>query len=155
VPPDGGGARRETEKERDDRNFAELLQELRVTQTGVQILFAFLLTLVFTPRFAELDTPQRATYLVTLLLAVTATVLLTTPAALHRALFRRGAKRTIVEVSSRLASLGLVALALSFAGALLLVVDVVAGWAAGIAAAAGGLLLCGGLWGVLPRLLRR
>jgi hypothetical protein len=149
------GGRRETSQERDDRNFSELLQELRVTQTGVQILFAFLLTLAFTPRFGELDAVQRGTYLVTLLLAVTSTVLFTTPAALHRALFRRGAKRAIVETSSRLASLGLAVLALAFTGALLLVVDVVAGRPAGIAAAAGVLLLCLGLWGTLPRLLGR
>jgi hypothetical protein len=156
--PAGGaprGERRETPLERDDRNFQELLQELRVTQTGVQILFAFLLTLAFTPRFGSLDTMQRGTYLVTLLLAVTSTVLFTTPAALHRALFRRGAKRAIVEASSRLVSLGLAVLALAFTGSLLLVVDVVVGRAAGIAAAAGALLLCGALWGLLPRLLGR
>ncbi|MGP3969916.1 DUF6328 family protein [Streptomyces sp. 6N223] len=160
VPPRDGPLRgeplrRETPRERDDRNFQELLQELRVTQTGVQILFAFLLTLAFTPRFESLDTVQRGTYLVTLLLAVTSTVLFTAPAALHRALFRRGAKREIVNASSRLASLGLGVLALAFAGSLLLVVDVVVGRAAGIAAAGGALLLCGGLWGVLPRILRR
>ena len=123
MPPDDGhGTRRETPRERDDRNFQELLQELRVTQTGVQILFAFLLTLAFTERFGELDGVQRATYLVTLVLAVTATVLFTAPAALHRALFRRGAKRLLVEISSRLVSAGLAVLALSFTGSLLLVV---------------------------------
>lgn len=156
MPPDDGpGTRRETLRERDDRNFQELLQELRVTQTGVQILFAFLLTLAFTERFGELDGVQRATYLVTLVLAVTATVLFTAPAALHRALFRRGAKRLLVEVSSRLVSAGLAVLALSFTGSLLLVVDVIYSRPAGIAAAAGALLLCLGLWGVMPRLLRR
>lgn len=155
MPPDDGhGTRRETLRERDDRNFQELLQELRVTQTGVQILFAFLLTLAFTERFGELDGVQRATYLVTLVLAVTATVLFTAPAALHRALFRRGAKRLLVEVSSRLVSAGLAVLALSFTGSLLLVVDVINSRPAGIAAA-GALLLCLGLWGVMPRLLRR
>src|ERR1700754_1671970 len=78
--------------ERADRNFAELLQELRVTQTGVQILFAFLLTLAFAARFPSLDDTQRGVYVGTLLLAVLATALFLAPAALHRSLFRRHAK---------------------------------------------------------------
>jgi O-antigen/teichoic acid export membrane protein len=142
--------RRETPPERDDRNFAELLQELRVTQTGVQVLFAFLLTLAFTQRFTSLDDVQRATYVVTLLLAMLAAALLTAPAAVHRALFRRHAKHRTVAVSSRLASVGLVVLALAFTGAVLLVVDVVLGRGWGIAAAAGTLAVCAGLWAVLP-----
>lgn len=81
---DAAYARHETALERDDRNFVELLQELRVTQTGVQILFAFLLTLAFTQRFTELDSLQRGTYVTTLLLSVAAAVLLTAPAAVHR-----------------------------------------------------------------------
>ncbi|WP_326595565.1 DUF6328 family protein [Streptomyces sp. NBC_01803] len=147
--------RDETPPERDDRNFAELLQELRVTQTGVQILFAFLLTLAFTARFPSLDDVQRTTYVVTLLLAMTATVLFTAPAALHRQLFRRGAKREIVEVSSRLTTAGLGALALALAGALMLVVDVAVGRSAGIATAVWAFLLCSALWGVLPHVVRR
>jgi len=147
--------RRETPLERDDRNFVELLQELRVIQTGVQILFAFLLTLAFTQRFPRLDEVQRGTYITTLLLAVAATILFTAPAALHRALFRRGAKRLIVEVSSRLAAAGLVVLGLALAGAVLLVVDVVLGRAAGITVAACVLLFCAAVWAVLPLGLRR
>jgi hypothetical protein len=147
--------RGETPLERADRNFAELLQELRVTQTGVQILFAFLLTLAFTQRFPTLDDVQRGTYIATLLLAMLAAALFTAPAAVHRGLFRRGAKRLIVNVSSRLASIGLAMLALSFTGAVMLVVDVVLGHAPGIAAAAATLVVCGSLWGVLPWALRR
>ncbi|GAA2340095.1 DUF6328 family protein [Streptomyces cuspidosporus] len=154
---DEGGkpARRETPLERDDRNFAELLQELRVTQTGVQILFAFLLTLAFTQRFGSLDSVQRGTYIATLLLAVVAASLFTAPAAIHRALFRQGAKRRIVDVSSRLASIGLGVLALAFTGSVLLVVDVVLGRGPGIAAASGTFAVCCGLWGLLPRLIGR
>jgi hypothetical protein len=147
--------RRETPLERADRNFAELLQELRVTQTGVQILFAFLLTLAFTQRFPQLDDVQRGTYIATLLLSMAAAALFIAPAALHRGLFRRGAKRRIVDVSSRLAAAGLAVLALSFTGAVLLVTDVVLGRAAGIAAAAGTLAICGGLWAALPWTVRR
>ncbi|MEV0637717.1 DUF6328 family protein [Streptomyces sp. NPDC050619] len=148
-------ARNETPLERADRNFGELLQELRVTQTGVQILFAFLLTLAFTPRFPSLDTVQRATYVVTLLLAVLAAALFTAPAALHRSLFQRGAKPRIVQVSSRLAAVGMGVLVLAFTGSVLLVVDVTTGRAGGVAAAAATLLVCLGLWGLLPRLVRR
>jgi hypothetical protein len=152
---DGGktgnmSARNETPFERDDRNFLELLQELRVIQTGVQILFAFLLTLAFTERFEDLDAVQRGTYICTLMLAVLAAVTFTAPAALHRGLFRRGAKRLIVDVSSRLAAIGLAILALAMSGAVLLVVDVVLGRAAGIAAAALALTACAGLWAMLP-----
>ncbi|MGP4111784.1 DUF6328 family protein [Streptomyces sp. 4N509B] len=147
--------RRETPAERDDRNLAELLQELRVTQTGVQILFAFLLTLAFTDGFEDLDGTQRAVYVVTLLLAMVATVLFVAPVALHRVLFQRGHKRAIVHTSSRLATAGLGVLALTFTGALLLVVDVVEGRGAGIAVAVGCLVLCGCLWGALPALVGR
>ncbi|MGW0820629.1 DUF6328 family protein [Streptomyces sp. NPDC002845] len=151
APP----ARHETPLERADRNFVELLQELRVTQTGVQILFAFLLTLAFTPRFPDLDSVQRATYVTTLLLAVLSAALFTAPAALHRSLFQQNAKPVIVQVSSRLATFGLAVLTLTFAGSVLLVVDVTLNRGAGIAAGGGTFLACVALWGVLPRLVRR
>ncbi|MFI1561504.1 DUF6328 family protein [Streptomyces sp. NPDC020490] len=148
-------ARNETPLERADRNFGELLQELRVTQTGVQILFAFLLTLAFTPRFPSLDPVQRATYVTTLLLAVLAAALFTAPAALHRSLFQRGAKPRVVQVSSRLATIGMGVLVLAFTGSVLLVVDVTTGRAGGVAAGAATLCVCLGLWWLLPRLVRR
>ncbi|MEU7721076.1 DUF6328 family protein [Streptomyces tibetensis] len=148
-------ARNETPLQRADRNFVELLQELRVTQTGVQILFAFLLSLAFTSRFGDLDTVQRVTYVITLLLAVLAAALFTAPAALHRSLFRQGAKPRIVQVSSRLATTGLSVLVFAFSGSVLLVVDVTTGRTGGIAAGVATFLVCVGLWGVLPRLVRR
>ncbi|MFB8245015.1 DUF6328 family protein [Streptomyces sp. NPDC055952] len=148
-------ARNETPLQRADRNFVELLQELRVTQTGVQILFAFLLSLAFTARFADLDGVQRVTYVVTLLLAVLAAALFTAPAALHRSLFRQGAKPRIVQVSSRLATVGLAVLVFAFSGSVLLVVDVTTGRWGGVGAGAATFLVCAGLWGLLPRLVRR
>lgn len=148
-------ARNETPLERADRNFSELLQELRVTQTGVQILFAFLLTLAFTPRFPDLDSFQRATYVTTLLLAVLAAALFTAPAALHRLLFQQNAKPLIVRVSSRLATTGLAVLMPAFAGSVMLVVDVTLSRPAGITAGVGTLLGCLLLWGVLPKLVGR
>ncbi|WP_049571445.1 DUF6328 family protein [Streptomyces sp. SBT349] len=147
--------RNETPLERDDRNFQELLQELRVTQTGVQMLFAFLLTLAFAERFEDVDGVQKALYISTLVLAMIATVMFTAPAALHRILFRRGAKREIVEVSSRLASTGLVFLGLALTGALTLVVDVVLGRAPAIVTGAGAFLLCCSVWGGLPHVIKR
>ncbi|MEU1943064.1 DUF6328 family protein [Streptomyces sp. NPDC059474] len=152
-PPDK--ARHETPLERADRNFAELLQELRVTQTGVQILFAFLLTLAFAPRFPTLDTVQRVTYVTTLLLAMLAAAIFTAPAALHRALFQQHAKPVIVRVSARLAKIGMWVLMLAFTGSVLLVVDVSLGRVAGVAAGAGTLLVCVGLWRILPWVVRR
>ncbi|WP_031108884.1 DUF6328 family protein, partial [Streptomyces sp. NRRL S-146] len=148
-------ARNETPLQRADRNFVELLQELRVTQTGVQIPFAFLLSLAFTSRFEDLDTVQRVTYVVTLLLAVLAAALFTAPAALHRSLFQQGAKPRIVQVSSRLATTGLSVLVFAFSGSVLLVVDVTTGRAGGVAAGTATFLVCVGLWGLLPRLVRR
>ncbi|MEU2564575.1 DUF6328 family protein [Streptomyces longispororuber] len=156
--PRPGSSRRtrnETPLERADRNFGELLQELRVTQTGVQILFAFLLTLAFTPRFPSLDSVQRHTYVVTLLLAVLAAALFTAPAAVHRTLFQRGAKPLIVRVSSKLAAVGLGVLVLALTGSVLLVVDVAAGRTEGVIAGVATFLVCTGLWGVLPRAIGR
>ncbi|GAA3134437.1 DUF6328 family protein [Streptomyces rectiviolaceus] len=146
--------RNETRFERADRNFSEILQELRVTQTGVQILFAFLLTLAFTERFPSLDTVQRATYVTTLLLAVLAAALFTAPAAVHRTLFGQHSKPLIVRVSSRLAGIGMTVLVFALAGSVLLVVDVAVGRTGGIIASAGTLVMCAGLWGLLPRLVR-
>ncbi|MFI6934201.1 DUF6328 family protein [Streptomyces sp. NPDC050287] len=148
-------ARNETPLERADRNFGELLQELRVTQTGVQILFAFLLTLAFTPRFPSLDTVQRTMYVTTLLLSVLAAALFTAPAALHRSLFQQGAKPRIVQVSSRLATVGMGVLVLAFTGSVTLVVDVTTDRTGGMAAGAATLLVCLALWWLLPRLVRR
>lgn len=148
-------ARDETPLERADRNFAELLQELRVIQAAVQILFAFLLTLAFQQRFPSLDTVQRATYVSTLLLSMLAAALFMAPAALHRSLFQQNVKPVIVRVSSLLAHIGLYVLMLAFTGSVLLVVDVTLGRGAGIAAGAGTLAVCLGLWSLLPRLVQR
>lgn len=141
--------------ERADRNYGELLQELRIIQTGVQILFAFLLTLAFTARFPMLDTAQRTMYITTLLLAVLAAALFTAPAALHRTLFQRGAKPEIVRASSRLAGAGMSVLMLALTGSVLLVVDVVLGRVEGVIAGSVTLMVCGGLWGLLPQFVRR
>jgi O-antigen/teichoic acid export membrane protein len=147
--------RHETPDERADRNLIELLQELRVLQTGVQIVFAFLLGVAFTPRFAQLGDVQQDLYVGTLLLTVIAVALFATPVAIHRGLFHRGAKRRIVAVSTRLAEVGLLFLALALNGAVLLLMDVVLGWPAAIAIACATAVVFAGLWFALSRWLRR
>ncbi len=142
--------RHETFTERMDRNWDELLQELRVTQTGAQILTGFLLTVPFQQRFGDLDDYQRDLYLILVVLAVVATGLIVAPASLHRVMFRKRLKRQLVEAGDVLARLGLVALALTMAGSAMLVFDVVAGRAAGRIVGAAALVVLGGCWWLLP-----
>jgi O-antigen/teichoic acid export membrane protein len=148
------GQRDETPLERWDRNFTELLQELRVAQTGVQILFAFLLTLPFSARFQVIGGLDKAVYAVTLFAAATASALLIAPVSYHRRVFRKGRKAQLVRIASNLAQAGLLALLVAIVGAVFLVLDVVAGlgWAAGLTAAVAVLYI--GLWYVLPLLTR-
>ena len=146
--------RNETPAERADRNLVELLQELRVLQTGVQIVFAFLLTVAFTNRFPQLSTAERDIYIGTLLLTVLASALLATPVAVHRGLFQRGAKAEIVALSTRITQWGLLVLALALTGSVLLVTEVVLGGPAAIAITAGTALVFALLWFVLPWRLR-
>lgn len=147
--------RAETPEQRADRNFHELLQELRVAQTGVQILFAFLLIFPLQPLFRQLDADQRAGYLVALGLCATAACLLIAPAAYHRMVFRRGLKEQLVLVASRFAILGLICLLGSMAAGVHLVVSIVAGPFVGAAAAIALALGAGGFWFVVPMLTRR
>ena len=115
--------RNETPNERADRNLAELLQELRVALPGVQVLFAFLLTVPFQQRFDDVTNFQRDVYVFTLLASALTTALLIAPTAYHRLNFRQGDKAHIVQVSSSLTIAGLVALSLAMSGAVLLVMD--------------------------------
>jgi hypothetical protein len=146
----------ESELERWQRNFAELLQELRVAQTGVQILFAFLLILAFTPGFADhADGFARVVYLVALLSAAAATGLLIAPVAYHRVLFRRRQKPLLVRYAHRMAFGGLMLVIVSMVSAVLLATDAVLPRpvAAVIGAGTGAFFLL--LWGVLPLRLRQ
>jgi len=118
-----GVPRNETLLERYDRNLVELLQEVRVVQTGVQVLFAFLLTAPLAARFPALTEFQKLTYFVTLLATGAAAVLLIAPTAYHRVLFRLGDKEHLLIVANRLTLAGLLCVALSIIGALLLVTD--------------------------------
>ena len=150
-----GTGRKETPEEQADRNFNELLQELRVSQTGVQILFAFLLTLAFQSSFAKVTTPQLAVYVTTLLLCACATALLIGPVALHRRLFRQGKKRQVVETASKLARGGLLMLFLAICGAILFILDFILDRTLAAVLAGGVTVVFLLLWYVLPWRLSR
>jgi Family of unknown function (DUF6328) len=120
-------ARGETPLQREDRRYAELLQEVRVAQTGVQILLAFLFSVAFTPRFSDLTTVQRDTYIATLVLGSCSAALLIAPVSNHRLMFGQRLKPELVRVANIVTGGGLILLMLTIAAALLLVVDVTAG----------------------------
>ncbi len=147
--------RQETPNERADRNWNELLQELRVMQTGVQILTGFLLTLPFQSRFADLDRYQVTVYLALVIAAVVATALIVAPVSVHRALFRKRMKGNIVTLTDRITRIALAVLALVITGVAVLVFDVVVGRTAGIVAGSAALVLMVLLWVLLPEALRR
>jgi hypothetical protein len=157
VSDDGSETYRRDESaaHRLDRNYGELLQELRVAQAGVQILFAFLLSIAFQQRFAELENYQRGIYLVTLMSAALAAVLLIAPVAVHRLLFGQHQKDEVVVFTARLALCGLVCLALAMISAVLLIVDVVTNLTAALVVAAALASTVIALWGVLPAVNRR
>jgi hypothetical protein len=137
------------------RNWDELLQEIRVTQTGVQILTGFLLTVPFSNRFEDLTSFQRAVYLTVLAGSVLTTALVVAPVAMHRVLFRRRRRELLVESGNRFALAGLAMLAVTVSGVVLLVVDVVVGVTQGWVAGGAILLVFTVLWAVLPRVLDR
>lgn len=139
--------RRETPLQRLDRNWVDLLQELRVVQTGVQILTGFLVVLPFQSRFEQLTALQTTIYLVTLCLAVLAMGFLIAPVSLHRLLFRRHARQATVDIAHRLALVGITLLAASIVGVVLLIFDVVLGGPAGLVAASCAALVLVVLWG--------
>ncbi|BCY06259.1 DUF6328 family protein [Actinoplanes sp. L3-i22] len=140
----------ETEKQRWDRNFADLLQELRVAQTGVQILFAFLLTLPFSSGFPAATAFQKDVYMVALISAAFATALIISPVAFHRALFRQGRKPELVRYAHRMATSGLACMLVSMVSSVLLVTDYVldARWAVVLTVVSAGWFLT--FWAILP-----
>ncbi len=146
--------RDETTAERADRRYNELLQELRVSQTGIQVLLGFLFSVAFSNRFAALTTTQRTIYLTTLVLGASATAVLIAPVSFHRILFAHRLKPELVRVANRLTILGLVLLSCTITGALVLVFDVmlkgpVIVW---LAAAVGAWFVL--LWLAIPLWLR-
>jgi Family of unknown function (DUF6328) len=142
--------RDESEAQRDDRNLAELLQELRISGLGVQVLFGFLLSLPFTARFGRLSQGQRDLYLASLALSAVATALLLGPVAYHRLVFRRRQKEPLVRAASVMATLGLAAVGLAICAAVLLATSTVAtGLPAGLITVFIAVLFAG-LWFAYP-----
>jgi hypothetical protein len=150
----GAAGRNETAAQRLDRNYGELLQELRVAQVGVQILFASLLTIVFSQRFTTISSLQRGTYVLTLLAAACSVALLVGPVAFHRIVFRHSQKDDLVRVSHRMALGGLACLAVSLISVVLFVLEEVLGQTPAIWYTAGVAAVFLLLWLVLPLVSR-
>lgn len=146
-----GDGRDETPNERSDRNWNDILQELRVALNGTQLIGGFLLAVAFQPRFEELDAYQLTLYLILVILAGLATVVGLAPVTLHRTLFRRQVKERIVRTGNRLLIVHLVVVALLVIGVTGLIFDWAVSRTAGIIALAGGALVLVALWVVLPR----
>jgi glucan phosphoethanolaminetransferase (alkaline phosphatase superfamily) len=146
--------RGESEHQRIDRNYDELLQELRVAQAGVQILFAFLLSIAFQQRFGSISSTQRVIYVITLILTAAATVQLIAPVAIHRLLFRRHRKAELVAVSNVLAITGLTTLMLAVVGGVwLILLEVTTPVVTGVLTALLGILFVA-IWIVVPLWIR-
>lgn len=142
--------RRESEIERLDRNWGDLLQELRVVQTGVQLLTGFLLTLPFQQKFGQLTSAERGVYLFAVATSIVATGFLQAPVSVHRALFRRHRRKETVQLAHRLAIVGIVSLAWAIVAVVTLIFTVLVGWTWGITAAAVTAVLLVVLWLLVP-----
>ena len=147
---DASDPRDESVAERDDRNLAELLQELRVAGLGVQVLFGFLLSLPFTNRLSRLSQGQRDLYLATLVLAAVATALLLGPVAYHRLVFRQGQKERLVRAANVMAVAGLAAVGLAVSAAVLLVTGYVTSAVPAALITAFVTCMFGALWFAFP-----
>lgn len=147
--------RGETTIEQLDRNWAELLQELRVTQTGVQLLSAFLLSLPFQQRFNQLTHTQVIIYLTAVMLSITSTGLLLAPVSIHRFVFRLHERRELVKEAGYLAQAGIATLALSVTSVVTLVFDVTEGETVGYTMGAITFAALTLLWLAIPLRLRR
>jgi hypothetical protein len=151
----GSDGRNETVLERCDRNLVELMQEVRVAQTGVQILFAFLLSVPFTGRFERLTEFQEIVYFGTLLAAGAAALLLIAPTSHHRIVFRLGDKEHLVRTANRLTIIGLGFVALALVGAILLISDFLFPGLVAIATTSSAALACLISWYAMPLARRR
>jgi ABC-type multidrug transport system fused ATPase/permease subunit len=148
VPSDD---RHESHDEKLDRNWGELLQELRVAQTGLQLLSGFLLTLPFTQLFPRLDDAQKGLYLGLVVLSGVAVGVNLTPIMLHRRVFGDHVKERVVAVGHVFSQLVIAAIALLICGTVTLIFSVVVSWTAGFVAGVGVAVVLATLLGVLPR----
>lgn len=151
---DRADGRDETPNERADRNWDELMQELRVMQTGTQILTGFLLAVAFQQRFEDLDEVQHALYVSLVVIASIATVLALAPVGMHRALFGRRRKPELVRIAAKIVRIDLFVIGILTAGAMTLIVDFTTTRAAGIVTLVVSLVAVVALWLWLPRTVR-
>ncbi|WP_194398051.1 DUF6328 family protein [Microbacterium atlanticum] len=153
-PESDAVGRDETREERADRNWNEVLQELRVLQTGTQILTGFLLALAFQPAFADLTGGQRAVYLTLVVLAALSSIIALAPVALHRVVFQQGAKPAVVRYGHVALITALLTVSVLMVGVVAFVFDVVVGgsafWWALIALA----VVILALWVLVPAVIR-
>ncbi len=133
-----------------NRNWTELIQELRSTQTGVQVLTGFLLAVPFTDQFHRLDHVERTAYLVVLTGAVSASMAVMAPIAYHRILFRRDRRPWLVETANRIARAGLVLAAFTMCGVVFLAFDLAVSRTAGIIASLVAFVAYLAFWVVIP-----
>jgi hypothetical protein len=153
--PDTSDDRGESESEKLDRNWDELLQELRITQTGLQLLSGFLLTLPFTQLFPSLDHGQKALYLGLVVVAGIAVGVNMTPIMLHRRVFREHRKDRVVGVGHVMIQVVMGAVALMIVGMVVLIFSVVATWSAGLIAGIALAVVLGALLVLVPAGLAR
>lgn len=147
--------RRETAEERNDRLFTDILQELRVMQTGAQLTAGFLLTLPFQSKFEVLDGFGRGVFITLVVLAAVITALVLTPVAIHRRLSGRHVKERLVVASHRFVQAALACVALLISGMLLLILDVVVSRTCGLVVGAATLAFLALLLVVVPETLSR
>ncbi|MFK4852852.1 DUF6328 family protein [Microbacterium sp. ZW T6_19] len=155
VVDDRADGRDETPNERADRNWDELMQELRVMQTGTQILTGFLLAVAFQQRFTDLDTLQHDLYIVLVALAAVATILSLAPVGMHRALFGRRRKPELVRLAARIVRIDLFVIGLLTAGVTTLIVDFTVDRTTGVVTLVLSLLTVLALWVWLPFAVKR
>lgn len=147
---DAGGRPDEDEKERRDRELIELLNELRVALPGIQVLFAFLLTMPFTQRFREINTTQRTTFFAAFICTAISSALLIAPTVLHRLRFRSQDKENVLVASNRLTIAGTFLLAVAITAVVYLITDVLYGDPASVLFTLGIALLFVVVWYLLP-----
>jgi O-antigen/teichoic acid export membrane protein len=145
----------EDEHERLDRHWNEMLQELRLAQTGTQILFAFLLSIAFTNRFQDADAFTHDVFVVTLVAAAFAVGLLLAPVAFHRMVFQKQLRDRMIPIAHHLASGGMVFLVVAMCGGVLLAIDAILDRTVALVIVAVVALWFIGFWYVLPTYVRR
>ena len=140
----------EQPEERLNRELIELLNELRVALPGVQVLFAFLLTVPFSDRFVTLTGSQRAIYFATFVGTTIATGFFMAPTAYHRIRFRQGDKERMLRTSNRFAIVGIAFLALSVTLAVVLTADLMFGLATAVIVGLGAFAFLVWVWFAIP-----